>query len=173
MASFLTLSPPKRLPEVFLLSRFQPGESLSPGARVGHQGAAREVPDPRATLGSFAGPWRVREIAVTELGRFRRPLFMVFLGQACGGAARGGRGPLTRMNLILSHCPPSSPRHGDPRKSGFRKWRPGLRPQDGRGQGKALHYREKAARSHTTSSKLFTLRNDKGEGGRETRVIHL
>ena len=69
--------------------------------------------------------------------------------------------------------PPSSPRHRDPWKCSFRKWRPALRPQNCRGHGKDLYYMEKAAHSHTTSSKLFTLRDDKGEGGKETSVIHL
>lgn len=61
-----------------------------------------------------------------------------------------------------------------PRKSAFHKWRPGLKPQKCRGQERT-RVMEKAARSPSTSSRLFTLRVAMGGGGRreETRVRHL
>lgn len=75
------------------------------------------------------------------------------------------------MSLILLHCPPSSPRHRTPQEIWLPEaetWNSDLRIA---GVRERICIMEKAARSHTTSSKLFTLRDDKSEG-RKIRMRH-
>lgn len=79
------------------------------------------------------------------------------------------------MGRAQFYCTSPLPRHGDP--LGSLASTSGDLDSDLRivGVRERICVMEKAAHSHTTSSKLFTLRVDRGGGGRreETRVRHL